>query len=160
MKLKDFDFRLWSAMDNIYLYNPSLTITHFKSAVYENAYSMEVGEVIDENKDEREVLIGCLDNNRYKSIEIELWSGFYDCKRVKIYENDIVSCNNATYQVVYERGVFWVKNNKHNLIMAQAIHYEPLEVIGNIHENADLLEEEKVFIKKCKYADIECLCGK
>ena len=131
MQLKDFDFRLW--------HKPSKSFVEIKSALFDRAYNVPTDD---------------------ESVEIELWSGFYDCKRVKIYENDIVFCNNATYQVVYERGVFWVKNNKHNFIMAQAIHYEPLEVIGNIHENADLLEEEKVFIKKCKYADIECLCGK
>ena len=124
MKLKDFDFRLW--------HKPS-----------ESFVDMSV----------RGADLRIIPTDDDENIEIELWSGFYDCKRVKIYENDIVFCNNATYQVVYERGVFWVKNNKHNLIMAQAIHYEPLEVIGDIHENADLLKKEKVLIK-CKYGDI------
>ena len=143
MKLAEFDFRIWSAIDNTYLHNPSLTITHFKSAVYKNAYSMEVGEVIDENKDEKEVLIGCLDNNRYKSVEIELWSGICDKNGERVFEGDIVKNRNLdTLLCLYDshnlRFVFKYINRKECDIC-----YTPmdiLEIIGNIHENAELLQ--------------------
>ncbi|BDB65707.1 hypothetical protein T36_2186 (plasmid) [Helicobacter cinaedi] len=164
MKLTDFDFRVWSDIDNTYLHNPSLTITHFKSAVYKNAYSMEVGEVIDENKDEREVLIGCLDNNRYKSVEIELWSGFYDKNGKKIYEGDIVKYDSNTRPlvVVFEKNTFYIVDTsieKHLQVdcgtRLQGIYenringykenkIECLEVLGNIHENAELLKKESI----------------
>ncbi len=79
--------------------------------------------------------LGCFPANS----KLDLCSFVADSNRHIIYENDIVSCGNELYQVVYEKGVFWIKNNQHNLVMAQAMHYEPLKVLGNIHENPTLL---------------------
>lgn len=93
-------------------------------------------------------LIGCVPAKS----EVDLCTFVDDSKKNIIYENDIVSYNNETYQVVYEKGAFWIKNHTKNLMLAQVINQKPLEIIGNIHENADLLKE-KVLIK-CKYGDI------
>ena len=138
MKLAKFDFRIWDTTSNAYLHNPSLTITHFKSAVYENAYSMEVGEVIDENKDEREILMGCLDNNRYKSVEIELWSGFYDKNSKRIYENDILLDSQGDRYVVSicDESRDWILlklDLSPCCSLIEILQEGYVEVIGNIH---------------------------
>lgn len=149
MKLKGFDFRIWDTTSNAYLHNPSLTITHFKSAVYENAYSMEVGEVIDENKDEREILIGCLDNNRYKSVEIELWSSFCDKKGKRIYENDILLDSQGDRYVVSicDESRDWILlklDLSPCCSLIEILQEGYVEVIGNIHENVELLKKESI----------------
>lgn len=79
--------------------------------------------------------LGCFSTDS----KLDLCSFMIDYNRHTIYENDIVSCGNELYQVVYEKGMFWIKNSKHSLIMAQAMHYEAIKVLGNIHENPDLL---------------------
>lgn len=147
MKLVDFDFRIWDTTRNAYLYNPSLTKIHFKSAFCENAYNIEVGEVIDENnKNEGEISIGCLAYNRYKSVEIELWSGICDKNGERIFEGDIVKNRNLdTLLCLYDshnlRFVFKYINRKEYDICYTDM--DILEVIGNIHENADLLKESQ-----------------
>lgn len=90
--------------------------------------------------------------------EIELWSGFYDCRGKKIYENDIIQTTEEIGVVEYNRGTFWVRQENigpyrlNVAIFEEFMNYGKVEVVGNIHENAELLKE-KVLIK-CKYSDI------
>lgn len=56
-------------------------------------------------------------------MELELWSGFYDSKGVKIYEGDIVQDSQGNTIVV--------SNNASVIAIIQKID---VEVIGNIHE--------------------------
>ena len=57
--------------------------------------------------------------------EVELWSGFYDSKGVKIYESDIVQDSQGNTLVVSDSVIAIIKKID-------------VEVIGNIHENAEL----------------------
>lgn len=57
--------------------------------------------------------------------EVELWSGFYDSKGVKIYESDIVQDSQGNTLVVSNSVIAIIKKID-------------VEVIGNIHENAEL----------------------
>lgn len=81
--------------------------------------------------------------------EIELWSGFYDCRGKKIYENDIIQTTEEIGVVKYNRGTFWVRQEKiepyrlNVAIFEEFMNYGKVEVIGNIHENADLLGKDK-----------------
>ena len=114
MQLKDFDFRLW--------HKPSKSFVEIKSALFDRAYYVPIDD---------------------ESVEIELWSGFYDCKGKKIYENDIIQTTEEIGVVEYNRGTFWVRQENiepyrlNVAIFEEFMNYGKVEVIGNIHENAD-----------------------
>ncbi|WP_457641412.1 YopX family protein [Persephonella sp.] len=73
------------------------------------------------------------------------YTGLKDRNVREIYEGDILQRNNGSkYVVVFENGCFKLKPiGKHSEIstIAYAKH-EPIEIIGNIYENPDLLKEE------------------
>lgn len=82
--------------------------------------------------------------NRFK---IEQFTGLYDKHGTEIYEGDIVNfkglfdidkCENV--EIVFDKGEFCIKWNGsicHNLL---ALNIDSIEVIGNIHENSELLK--------------------
>ena len=138
MKLKDFDFRIW----------------HKDS---ESFVDMKVSGT--------DLRIIPTDDD---SMELELWSGFYDSKGAKIYEGDIVKYDSRTKPLVavLERSTFYIIDTsieKHLQVdcgtRLQGIYengnngytnnkLECLEVLGNIHENVDLLIKEQDEAKK------------
>lgn len=93
-------------------------------------------------------------------MELELWSGFYDSKGAKIYEGDIVKYDSRTTPLVavLERSTFYIIDTsieKHLQVdcgtRLQGIYengnngytnnkLECLQVLGNIHENENLLK--------------------
>lgn len=143
MKLADFDFRIW----------------HKES---ESFVDMKVSGT--------DLRIIPTDDG---SMELELWTGFYDSKGAKIYEGDIVKYRSNTKPLVavFERSTFYIVDTsieKHLQVdcgtRLQGIYdnrsngytnqkLECLEVLGNIHENAELLKTEKVLVKT-KYSDL------
>lgn len=132
MRLKDFDFRIW----------------HKDS---ESFVDMKVSDT--------DLRIIPTDDD---SMQLELWSGFYDSKGAKIYEGDIVKYDSRTNPLVavLERNTFYIIDTsieKHLQVdcgtRLQGIYengnngytnnkLECLEVLGNIHENVDLLKEQ------------------
>ena len=112
MKPKDFDFRIW----------------HKDS---ESFVDMKVSGT--------DLRIIPTDDD---SMELELWSGFYDSKGAKIYEGDIVICNTLKFIVEYKRGKFRLRQIAENGFSLSLHYSETLEVLGNIHENAELLKEQ------------------
>lgn len=125
MKLKDFDFRIW---DNGQKY---------------------AGDVVKKYIG----LQGFSDD-----VEVELWSGFYDKNGKKIYVGDMVKYRKYTksLEVVYAESTFYIihtsiekefqvdcgtrlqgiYDNRDNGYKDNKL--ECVEVIGNIHENAEL----------------------
>ena len=117
MKLKDFDFRLW--------HKPS-----------ESFVDMSV----------RGADLRVIPTDDNENIEIELWSGLCDKKGERIYEGDIVKNRNLdTLLCLFDkhnlRFVFKYINRKEYDICYTAM--DILEVIGNIHENAEFLGKDK-----------------
>lgn len=132
MKLKDFDFRIWDSNTNKFI----------EFAISDNI------RAIPRNSDD---------------LVLGLWSGFYDSKGAKIYEGDIVKydSNTTPLVVVFERSTFYIVDtsiekdlqvdcgtslqgiydNRSNGYTNQKL--ECLQVLGNIHENAELLKELK-----------------
>ena len=133
MRLQDFDFRIWHNKTNKFI---------------ELAISYNIRAIPRKNDD----------------LVLELWSGFYDCKGTKIYEGDIVKYNSNTRPlvVVFEKNTFYIVDTsieKHLQVdcgtRLQGIYenringykenkIECLKVLGNIHENAELLYERGI----------------
>ncbi|EIB8567556.1 hypothetical protein K9M64_000374 [Campylobacter coli] len=88
-------------------------------------------------------------------VEIELFTGFYDKKGNKIYEGDILysfeGCSEDEafkYKVVFKEGAFYLvecgdDGEEWDEDLLSEFCLEELEIVGNIHENAELLNENK-----------------
>ncbi|EOF7243546.1 YopX family protein [Campylobacter jejuni] len=145
MKLKDFDFRIWNNNSKTYEAGSIIESLGFITSVF-NQLTYEKPTI---------------------DYEIELWTGLYDKNGKKIYENDIVRYNNDEKLVVkFINGTFvacpnydeFIKNFKYEKDeedIAKESYFEisyklyiqtknnicnKLDVIGNAHENAELLK--------------------
>ena len=132
MKLTDFDFRIWDNQTNKFI---ELNISDNIRALPRSS----------------------------DDLVLELWSGFYDSKGAKIYEGDIVKYDSRTKPLVavFDRSTFYIVDTsieKHLQVdcgtRLQGIYdnrsngytnqkLECLEVLGNIHENAELLKGQQ-----------------
>ncbi|HEF2684762.1 TPA: hypothetical protein R8467_001343 [Campylobacter coli] len=146
MKLKDFDFRVWDGRKYV---------NNIKGGVYIHKKGTDV-KCLNRNQDcyDYEFELDDLDNS---NLEIELFTGYYDYKGNKIYIGDIIEClvftNEKNSEIFYEIICFDMelglcsklsngdggylfdllrdKNNK---------TIEDVYVVGNIHENKELLK--------------------
>ncbi|EAJ0318369.1 hypothetical protein CAL41_09125 [Campylobacter coli] len=145
MKLKDFDFRIWDNTEKRYLNEIELH-KYDKSPV-------EVGTTFTETDRINEVEFVKNKND----LEIELFTGYYDYKGNKIYIGDIIEClvftNEKNSEIFYEiicfdmelglcsklsNGdggyLFDLRRHKNNKTI------KDVYVVGNIHENKELLK--------------------
>ncbi|EAL3630683.1 YopX family protein [Campylobacter coli] len=145
MKLKDFDFRIWDNAEKRYLNEIELH-KYDKSPV-------EAGTTFTETDRINEVEFVKNKND----LEIELFTGYYDYKGNKIYIGDIIEClvftNEKNSEIFYEiicfdmelglrsklsNGdggyLFDLRRHKNNKTI------EDVYVVGNIHENKELLK--------------------
>lgn len=142
MKLADFDFRIWDTENRKYVNENYAKNYHCVGIVkwFENF----LGETQDFNKNE---FFGfqffnrdkgdCGGFNTTENAEIELWTGIRDKNGKKIYEGDIVKLKDGIYRVWLKNGFFLEDNADNVYTMWFASKYG--EVVGNIHENVDLL---------------------
>ncbi|WP_104743802.1 YopX family protein [Helicobacter cinaedi] len=151
MKLQDFDFRIWDKGEE--------TLTYASKD-----WKLDIGfsNPQQDNGEVESVLHAYYDGEPLcpDDCEIELWSGFYDKNGKKIYEGDIVKyrSNTTPLVAVFERSTFYIVDtsiekdlqvdcgtrlqgiydNRSNCYTNNKL--ECLEVVGNIHENAELLK--------------------
>lgn len=138
MKLSEFDFRIWDKDEKCFL-DP-----YTKSrAVVKN-----------------------LPNEKLLNLEIELFTGLCDKNGNKIYEGDILysfeDCSEDEafkYKVVFKEEAFYLvecgdNGEEYDEDLISEFRLTELEIMGNIHENAELLkvkddeaEENDIFFK-------------
>ncbi|HDZ5092298.1 TPA: hypothetical protein RTH13_001179 [Campylobacter jejuni] len=137
MKLKDFDFRIW---DVNYKGCSNKNCKCQSNFIYGEEAKIRLSEFV--NKD----------------VEIELWTGFYDKDGNKIFEGDILENDHLKeiycvirddeykdYRIVIYRkdlnNEVYKKENDHNISFFKIYpSNESIRVIGNIHENTELLK--------------------
>ncbi|EHD3914464.1 YopX family protein [Campylobacter jejuni] len=133
MKLSDFDFRVWDGKKYI---------NNIKGGVYIHKINDHI-KCLNRNQDcyDYEFELDDLDNS---NLEIELFTGLYDKNGKKIYEGDILELF-ATGEIITGRVVYDKEKARFELVTSDEdivdfTFYIDIEIIGNIHENAELLK--------------------
>ena len=89
-----------------------------------------------------------LNDPLYKDCEVELWTGYKDSKGTRIYENDIIRTDKGEIFSVVQDGSIsaWGlldSDSRPCCSLAEVMfESEKVEVVGNIHENLELLHQK------------------
>lgn len=130
MKLKDIDFRVWSKLENRYIEYPALA---------------KLGSVLPAKVHRADRAIPFIEfDERDDEKEVEFWTGFRDLNNAKIYEGDIVHIkpNDSEDFIDFrkDKGYFLGAWGNNDDWIDDDFCKGCCQVIGNIHENPELLE--------------------
>ncbi|EAB5367323.1 YopX family protein [Campylobacter jejuni] len=140
MKLQDFDFRIWDKTKEEFL-KKELTLIKIDN---ERVIAGRISRFYANTADITDKFIG-----NGNDLEIELWTGIYDKNGKKIYEGDIVKTK-SPYDCflakvgIHKEGTFYLESKSRDYIgsliyLVKDEGYDT-EIIGNIHENPELLK--------------------
>ena len=77
------------------------------------------------------------------------FTGLTDKNGKKIFEGDIVKYENKIYEIKYlEKYARFAPSNEHSVFMVCAFNH--LEVVGNVHDNPELLKDDNILSEKLK----------
>lgn len=130
--MRDIKFRAWSKSDNKYYYR------------------VLVGNT--DNTDDQYVCSSVYDGDKWAHFDeycgvIEQYTGLKDKNGTEIYEGDVVKVegDGEIYRVKWIRSGFGLEpryNSPRYPVLGNVELRRKIEVIGNIHENPELLEEK------------------
>ncbi|EDP1840902.1 hypothetical protein FVL20_07205 [Campylobacter jejuni] len=140
MKLQDFDFRIWDKTKEEFLKKEPTLI----KIDNERVIAGRISRFYANTADITDMFIG-----NGNDLEIELWTGIYDKNGKKIYEGDIVKTK-SLYDCflakvgIHKEGTFYLESKSRDYIgsliyLVKDEGYDT-EIIGNIHENPELLK--------------------
>lgn len=136
--MRNINFRVWDNLEKAYL--------NEKDMVMDNLGNIFIFEIYDKNDTDLWYtrLLSDPDNKRYV---IERYTGLKDKNGTKIYEGDIVKVegDGEIYRVEWIYSGFGLEpryNSPRYPILGNVKLRKKIEVIGNIHENPELLEEK------------------
>lgn len=140
MKLQDFDFRIWDKTKEEFLKKEPTLI----KIDNERVIAGRISRFYANTADITDMFIG-----NGNDLEIELWTGIYDKNGKKIYEGDIVKTK-SPYDCflakvgIHKEGTFYLENKSGHYMGSLIYLVEDegytIEIIGNIHENPELLK--------------------
>ncbi|EOI0397151.1 YopX family protein [Campylobacter jejuni] len=148
MKLQDFDFRIWDKTKEEFLKKEPTLI----KLDNERVIAGRISRFYANTADITDMLIG-----NDSDLEIELWTGYFDKNGNKIYENDIIKnesleeiyyiTRDNTYKmfkiIIYDKdcneNLYRKKNPADINLLKMLVSDKNMSVIGNIHENKELL---------------------
>ncbi|HAA2185495.1 TPA_asm: hypothetical protein GD911_01320 [Campylobacter jejuni] len=140
MKLQDFDFRIWDKTKEEFLKKEPTLI----KIDNERVIAGRISRFYANTADITDMFIG-----NGNDLEIELWTGIYDKNGKKIYEGDIVKTK-SPYDCflakvgIHKEGTFYLESKSRDYIGSLIYLVEDegytIEIIGNIHENPELLK--------------------
>ncbi len=139
MQLKDFDFRIWDKGEETLAYASK----DWKLSIGFSNPQQDNGEV-------ESVLHAYYDGEPMcpDDCEVELWTGYTDSNSTRIYENDIIHTDKGeTFSVVQDGSISaWGlldSDSRPCCSLAEVMfESEKVEVVGNIHENLELLHQK------------------
>ena len=154
MKLADFDFRVWDNREQCYLNENYLENSPFQAMGLVKAHkSSFFGHNFDKVAlfsagEDKECGFGWNSGDDDNSHELEIWTGMKDKNGKRIYENDILQDSKGDKYIVSicDESRDWILlklDLSPCCSLIEILQEGYVKVIGNIHENAELLKETK-----------------